>query len=215
MDSLRELELKQIREEERCLEILVSQREKIVEFKKEAELKHHSFEQLLGETEKLKTENEELKTIIKCSVEEYETSLQKIQNIMIKEREEKDREIQMKTKEYKHTLKGLNNYIKELEGNHRTKDSKITAWKNHERSLKCKISELSFEKLHLENTIEGLLTAQPPPPDPVDLTSDLNRALALVSRQEQTISSLRLRKQEDDSTIKSLKQRHSLEPAKP
>jgi len=121
-DPYRALELKEMEEEEKYIQMLRLQREKIESFKQQVqnkdlkikqlqeELNHSSVQKqnthrLAGENEKLQEElkakeleNEELRESMRKQVEEYEYSLYELNQVVLKEREDKNKEIkQLKT----------------------------------------------------------------------------------------------------------------------
>jgi hypothetical protein len=116
-DSIRALELQEMQEEEKYIQALRNQREKVELFKNEVikkDLKIRELEKILKEfkytPQKIKEIDDELKFLnrelqekeqenydlrqkIRKQVEEYESSLKEVQLIVFREREEKNSEI--------------------------------------------------------------------------------------------------------------------------
>lgn len=118
-DSIRALELQEMQEEEKYIQALRSQREKIEVFRNEVlkkdqkikelekSLKQFKYspqkvieieaeaKQLNLELQEKERENSELRQKVRKQVEEYENSLKEVQMIVFKEREEKNLEIKI------------------------------------------------------------------------------------------------------------------------
>lgn len=139
-DSVRALELHEMREEEKYLQALKNQMEKFEIFKQEMRKKEQKIEELqimLKEAQILNSksketesenqilkhqleckekENHELRQKIRKQVEEYESSLKEVQTIVYKEREERNADIKALKKKLKEKEENFSNIkVPELE----------------------------------------------------------------------------------------------------
>lgn len=299
-NSIKALEFREMQEEEKYIQGLRMQREKIEQFIKEVAKKDKRIKELeaqlyeskmqTGERDRMALEisrlqnelnnkdyeNEELRQGMRKQMEEYEYSLQELHQVMLREREDKAKEIrnlkaQLSEKDQETTYsysevekikkqmklleEKLNMEIKASKDKDKQANEQVKTWKNFEKMLKDQVTELAHEKSIMENKLKEMRTyventettvqklpeleqslnkekrkseelqkiieqknqelnsfkqANTQEKSQVEeelhsLQQELNRAIDLISRQETTIVNLRMRKQEDDNSISSLK----------
>ncbi|CAG9323762.1 unnamed protein product [Blepharisma stoltei] len=200
-DSVRTLEIREMQEEEKYIQGLRQQREKIEAFSRDLDKKVKKIRELEEEIKNLKgskgeiqrmagqinklteelrnkeEENEELKQAMRKQVEEYEYSLNELQSVVMKERDDRSKEIrnlknQNKAKDEEISFLAYENekakkQLKLAEekceaeiiaGKEKDKQAneQIKAWKAFERMLKDQVAELGHEKGLLESKINEL-----------------------------------------------------------
>ena len=200
-DSLKELEQIEMREEEKYISNLKLQREKIEEFRRELSKKTQHIKDLEAEllswhskkaeidnftsemnylTEELKEseiENAKLRATISSQVDEYDASIHELKKIVMKEREDKSREISHlkseisekdddletlmialdKAKSTVHMLEiRYETEVKSVRDKENSTVEQIKAVKNSERALREEINSLRQENLAQKETLRLL-----------------------------------------------------------